>query len=122
MTVKQIAEIDALRRQVSQQAEVIAQFRMIGAGQQYPPWSDGTQYANHGQQAPALEAVVAIKAENPDGVVEVGNASAQDAAYHTLLDSALSALLESPDYWMREWEAMVRWCGGGRWRRLLLIE
>ena len=24
--------------------------------------------------------------------------------------------------WMREWEAMVRWCGGGRWRRLLLIE
>ena len=23
--------------------------------------------------------------------------------------------------WMREWEAMVRWCGGGRWRRLLLI-
>ena len=24
--------------------------------------------------------------------------------------------------WMREWEAMVRWCGGGWWRRLLLIE
>ena len=24
--------------------------------------------------------------------------------------------------WMREWEAMVRWCGGGRSRRLLLIE
>ena len=24
--------------------------------------------------------------------------------------------------WMREWEAMVRWCGGGRWRRSLLIE
>jgi hypothetical protein len=24
--------------------------------------------------------------------------------------------------WMREWEAMVRWCGGGRWRRPLLIE
>ena len=24
--------------------------------------------------------------------------------------------------WMPEWEAMVRWCGGGRWRRLLLIE
>ena len=24
--------------------------------------------------------------------------------------------------WMREWEAMVRWYGGGRWRRLLLIE
>ena len=24
--------------------------------------------------------------------------------------------------WMREWEAMVRWCGGGRWRQLLLIE
>ena len=26
------------------------------------------------------------------------------------------------DDWMREWEAMVRWCGGGWWRRLLLIE
>ena len=24
--------------------------------------------------------------------------------------------------WMREWEAMVRWCGGGRWSRPLLIE
>ena len=24
--------------------------------------------------------------------------------------------------WMREWEAMVRWCGGGWWRRSLLIE
>ena len=24
--------------------------------------------------------------------------------------------------WMREWEAMVRWCGGGWWRRLLSIE
>ena len=24
--------------------------------------------------------------------------------------------------WMRVWEAMVRWCGGGWWRRLLLIE
>ena len=26
------------------------------------------------------------------------------------------------DDWMREWEVMVRWCGGDRWRRLLLIE
>ena len=24
--------------------------------------------------------------------------------------------------WMRGGEVMVRWCGGGRWRRLLLIE
>ena len=24
--------------------------------------------------------------------------------------------------WMREWEAMVRWCGCGWWRRLLSIE
>ena len=24
--------------------------------------------------------------------------------------------------WMREWEAMVRWCGGGWLRRLLLVE
>ena len=24
--------------------------------------------------------------------------------------------------WMREWEAMVRWCGGGWWSRPLLIE
>ena len=24
--------------------------------------------------------------------------------------------------WMRESEAMVRWCGGGRWRRLHLTE
>ena len=24
--------------------------------------------------------------------------------------------------WVREWGAMVRWCGGGWWRRLLLIE
>ena len=76
-------------------------------------------------------------------MIEVGVATTAAAAAATVFERAVTAELTAATVvwwgdseeevvvmkdvvrfgdWMREWEAMVRWCGGGWWRRLLLIE